>query len=64
MTKAQPNTHGGQRPGSGAKKQPGSKKLVTFRLSRESIAYLDRQENKSQTVDGAIKALPDFEAKP
>jgi hypothetical protein len=64
MSKPKHPQHGGQRPGSGAKKKPGAKKLVTFRLSRESIDYLDRQANKSQTVDEAIKALPDFRSKP
>lgn len=36
-----------------------TKKIKSFRLSHEALAILDRQENKSQFVDKAIRKFRD-----
>lgn len=45
---------GGKREGSGRKRLDQTKKKVSFSLSNESIDYLEKQKNKSRTIDEAL----------
>lgn len=49
-------TRGGSRAGSGRKKDPDARKMVSLRLSLETIAYLATVENKTETVESTIRA--------
>lgn len=49
-------SHGGKREGSGRKKSDNSKKMVSFRLARDVVEYLDSVHiPKSHVVEDAIR---------
>lgn len=46
---------GGKRTGAGRPPDPDAKKMVSLRLDRKVIAYLETTENKTVTVETAVQ---------
>lgn len=53
------NNHGGKREGSGRKRLDKTK--ICLSLNQQSIDFLNRQKNKSRTVDCALYILQNME---
>ena len=56
------NTHGGPRPNSGAKPKPDDekRKMRSYRYAPEICEYLDSCPCKTEAIESAIKASPDY----
>ena len=55
------NTHGGARPGAGAKPNPDGKRVKTsITLPQTLVDYLDTTDNRSSTIEGLIRKSTGF----
>ena len=55
------NTHGGARPGAGAKPNPDGKRVKTsITLPQTLVDYLETTPNRSSTIEGLIRKSTGF----
>ena len=55
-------TRGGARKGSGRKPDPNARKMVSLRLSLETVDYLATVDNKTEAIEAAVKNSKAFKA--
>lgn len=54
------SNHGGKRKGAGRKADPDAKKMITTKLSPDVIDYLATVDNKSLTIETALRRTRGF----